>query len=613
MREHDESTPDHSAVSLLQRTVQPDHDGAAPSVAKSAPHSAPRRRRRTFALLAAVACTVCGAKLFVISALGSPMPLLDQWDAEAAGLYSPYLRGALSLADLFAPHNEHRILVFRLFALVHLELAGEWNTRLEMIFGAIVHTAAITWLAALLLPLVAVRRRVLLAGFTAFVFAFPVVYENALWAFQDQVYLALFFGIAALVVLAFARPFSVRWFCGLAAAILSYFSFATGVAAVLAAVLLVGLQLATNARKRCGREFGGFLVLVAFAVAMVAWTASCARPTSTPWTFVQGLLVLFALAGLGFVPTVAFCYHTVARRPGVSDHAWVVVGICAWLAIQLVLFAYGRGAAVGVRYLDIVLLVYPVGLTAMFALGDQPRAARFGRFGPRAAVGWMFTVVAALALLGYYGSVLGAVDWSKAAQQQMVNAQAYLATGNADVLRSRGRGGHGIELAHPNPQRVAQVLGDPYVKAVLPSELRPADADNAAARNRTWLKGSLADSTAAAVRLVLGIGPILVALGAGLLFATGARRTTPGAQVLWAAAGGFETLHRHVTPVRTAILGARVWTARFAENAHARMGQLVRSNRWHPYSNVLPLRSSARGPGPRQGAGGGIWHGESTR
>jgi hypothetical protein len=526
MREHDESRPDRSAVGLLPRTASAaDDNGAAPSVAQSAPPAAPPSRRGTVALLAAVACTVLGSKLIVISALGSPVPLLDQWDGEGAGLYSPYLRGALSVADLLAPHNEHRILVFRLFALAHLELAGEWNTRLEMIFGAVVHTAAITWFAALLMPLVAPRRRMLLACFVAFLFTFPVVYENALWAFQGQVYLALFFGVGALAALAGARPFSARWFCGAAAAILSYFSFGTGVAAVLAAGLLVGVQLATNARRRCGREFAGFAVLAAFALAMVVWTASSARPMSTPLTFIQGLLVLFVLAGFGFVPAVAFCYHTVARRPGISDRAWVAVGICGWLAIQLVLFAYGRGAAVGVRYLDIVLLVYPVGLVAMFAFADDARASRFGHLGAVGAVRWMFAVVAAIGLLGYYGSALGAVDWSRAARQQLTNVQSHLATGNVDYLRSKGRAGHGIELAHPNPHRLAQVLADPYVRAILPPEIRPADADTAGARHRMWLKGSLTGDTATAVHLRLAVGPALLALGVGLFFAAGTRRS----------------------------------------------------------------------------------------
>ncbi|ORW91915.1 hypothetical protein AWB92_17260 [Mycobacterium sp. IEC1808] len=486
---------------------------------------APQRQKGTIALLAAVACVVLGAKLIVIWALASPVPLVDQWDGEAANVYSPYLKGALSVGDLFAPHNEHRIFVFRLFSLAHLELAGEWNTRLEMIFGAIVETAAITWLASLLMPLVAARHRLLFACFVAFVFAFPI-YENALWGFQDQVYLALFFGIAALAAFAAARPFSARWFCGLAAAVLSYFSFATGIATIVAAGALAGTQIAVNARKRSAREFAGVIVSAAIAVAMILWAASAARPMSNPLTFIEGLFGFTALVGVAFVPTVWFCYRTVARRPGISDRAWVAVGIAAWLAIQFVLLAYGRGALIAVRYMDIVVVAYAVGLMAVLWLADGAPGTRFGRYAARWAVPWVFAVVAVCATLGYYGSVLGAVDWSKAAHGEMVKVRSYLATGNVDDLGSKGRGGHGIDISYPIPQRLAKVvLADPDVRAILPPEIRPADADNAGARNRMWLKGSLAGGTAIAVRVILLMGPVLLALGVALFFAAGARRS----------------------------------------------------------------------------------------
>lgn len=481
----------------------------------------------TIALLAALACVVFGAKLITVSALGSPMPLSDQWDGEAAILYSRYLRGILSFADLFAPHNEHRIFVFRIFALAHLELAGEWNTRFEMIFGAIVDTAAITWLTSVLMPLVVPRRQMLLACFVAFVCALPI-YENALWGFQDQLYLALFFGIGGLIAFAAARPFSARWFCGLTAAVLSYFSFATGVATVLAAGALVVLQIATNARCRCRREFAGLVVMASVALAMILWAVSIAKPMSSPWTFIQGLFGFAALVGAALVPTAWFCYRTVARRPDIADRAWVVVGIAAWLGIQFVLFAYGRGVLIAIRYTDVIVLAYAVGLMAVLALADSERGKRFGQHTARAVVPWVFAVVTVVGALGYYGSVLGAIDWSKAARQEMSKVQAYLATGNVDDLKSKGRGGHGIELSYPNPPHLATVLKDPDVRAILPPEIRPGDADNAGARNRMWLKGSLAGATATAVRLILFVGPAFLALGIGLFFAAGARRSVEG-------------------------------------------------------------------------------------
>lgn len=522
-----ELMPKDAAVGSAGRRIDNARDGETLTDAKDPPRDRRRRQKGTIALLVAVACTVFGSKLLVISVLGSPVPIYDQWDGEAALLYSRYLRGALTLAQLFAPHNEHRIFVFRVLALLHLELAGEWNTRLEMILGAIVDTAMITWLTSLLMPLVSSRRRMLLACFAAFLFAFPI-FENALWGFQDQVYLSLFFGIAALAAFAPARPFSPRWFCGLAAAILSYLSFATGVAAILAAGVLVGLQIATNARKRCRRELAGLIVIASFGVAIILWSAASAHPRSTVWTAIEGFFLFGVCVVAALVPTAWFCRHTLSRRPVVSDRAWPAVGIAVWLVIQLGLLAYGRGAAVAVRYMDIVVLVYPVGLMALFALADRARATRFDRYARPVAVTWVFTVVAAFGLLGYYGAVLGAIDWSKAAHQEMGKVQAYLATEDVAALKPSGRGGHGIALSYPHPEHLAKVLDDPDVRAILPPEIRPADADNAGARNRMLLNGSLASATATTVRLTLAMGPALLALGVALFFAIGAQRGLAG-------------------------------------------------------------------------------------
>ncbi len=490
------------------------------------PSGTPSRWKSKAALLTAVACTVFGSKLVVIWALGSPMPLLDQWDGEAARLYAPYLKGALSFADLLAPHNEHRILLTRVLELIHLELAGEWNPRLESILNAAVHTVLITWLVALLMPLVAPRRRILLAGFVALLFAVPIGYENTLWGFQSHLYFTLLFGTAALVAFAAARAFSLRWFGGLAAAALSYLSFATGVATILAAAILVSLQLAASSRKRSGPEFAAVVVMVSVAVARVLVEAPRAVPTSTPWTFVKGLILLAAPAIVGLIPAAWLCRRTLASRPAISDRAWVAVGISCWVPLQLALVAYGRGAVVAVRYLDIVLLVYPAALVAVLAFADESSAAtRLGRYARPLAATWLVVVGAAIALLGCFGSVRGAIDWSNSVRQQMGNVQSYLATGNVDYLKPTGGDALTIDLYYPHPERLATVLESPDVRAILPAELRPADADNAEARTRLLLRGALAGVTATAVRLVLPLGPGLLGLGVVSFCAAGARRS----------------------------------------------------------------------------------------
>ena len=75
------------------------------------------------ALLGLFLC-VLGAKFWLIGTYGSPTPFWDQWDAEATVVYLPWTNGSLSLSNLFAPHNEHRILWTRALGLLELQLNG---------------------------------------------------------------------------------------------------------------------------------------------------------------------------------------------------------------------------------------------------------------------------------------------------------------------------------------------------------------------------------------------------------------------------------------------------------------------------------------------------------
>jgi hypothetical protein len=76
---------------------------------------------------------VLGVKLVIVGHYGNAAPYWDQWDDGADALYRPWFEGSLHWADLFAWHNEHRILTTRLLALALIELNGQlWNPKLQM-------------------------------------------------------------------------------------------------------------------------------------------------------------------------------------------------------------------------------------------------------------------------------------------------------------------------------------------------------------------------------------------------------------------------------------------------------------------------------------------------
>lgn len=76
---------------------------------------------------------VLSLKLYWLVSLWHPLPY---WDAWATGLYllEPY-----NFNNLFAAHNEHRIVMTRLLALFSYKLSSYWNPKLEMIISVIIH------------------------------------------------------------------------------------------------------------------------------------------------------------------------------------------------------------------------------------------------------------------------------------------------------------------------------------------------------------------------------------------------------------------------------------------------------------------------------------------
>ena len=79
------------------------------------------------------------------------------------------------------------------------------------------------------------------------------------------------------------------------------------------------------------------------------------------------------------------------------------------------------------------------------------------------------------------------------------------------------------DIPYPDPQRLADLLARPDIRAILPPQIRPSDAEIGPVRERMLLKGALADVTAAAVRVLLLIPPVFLALALTLFFTMGAR------------------------------------------------------------------------------------------
>ena len=169
-------------------------------------------------------------------------------------VYFPYFEGKLSLADLFAAHNEHRIFFTRIYGLGLLLLNGQWDGQLQMVINAIIHCATLAGLGWLMSRWLEKRYWILLWLPLILALALPLGWENSLAGFQSQFYFLLVFSLLTLWLLGLHKPNSARWWCGAVAAVMSLFTLASGFLAAAAVFALVLFRVCKSDRRKAGNR-----------------------------------------------------------------------------------------------------------------------------------------------------------------------------------------------------------------------------------------------------------------------------------------------------------------------------------------------------------------------
>jgi len=447
-------------------------------------------------VLLALACAVIAAHWWLIARYGSPVPFWDQWDGEAANLYAPYLHGGLTWQALIEPHNEHRILTTRLFALGLYILNTQWNPLLQMATNAALLAAALCSLASMVTRELMPGSRLALCAFIAVLTAIPYAWENTLSGFQTQFYWNLLFSFWALWLLVMNRPFSAWWWTGALVAGLAYFSLASGLfvfAASASVLLLRGLQMQRHAGAGAGAR---------------GWLA----PRSAHWPYLTAAALLFGMFALGYVatpvtaghagmkahsagefmnalkaalswpqrerivpalllnlPCVAFMWMLWRRRSQPFRPAvWVLLGLIVWVGAQAVALSYGRAASVrSSRYLDLLA----VGTILNFGclLWCLQQSARLkARFGVLIVVVWLAYLAGGLWHQRH--AIEGQVEHKlQMSQTEQANVHAYLASSDPAHLYDKPL----LHIPYPDADRLRQLLDDPAVRRILPAAVVP--------------------------------------------------------------------------------------------------------------------------------------------
>jgi hypothetical protein len=318
---------------------------------------------------------------------------MDEWESFG----SNQLPAGLSLAGLFAQHNEHRLVTTRLLVWFQYHLNG-WNLKLHhllnfVIYGFILITSG--WFAKEAAPEI---HGWLILSFMIFLLS-PINWFNHFMGYQTNVHLWLFCFLESVFFL-FSE--TQRWLdliIGSGAAVLSTYSMAGGVASSLVLVVMYGLfnvfrMRSSRESRGKARRFTQLIFVAGFLGATILlWLVNYRTLPYTPppalpyeWKFWGHFLNLVAFG---------FGVDRLASIPGAFYLFIILTPILAIIRINKFNLSIGQWR-VFVSTLGVLAVLASVSCgRAGFGI-DQAKQSRYFEFGmlliPLSVVNWAFLI-----------------------------------------------------------------------------------------------------------------------------------------------------------------------------------------------------------------------------
>jgi len=356
--------------------------------------------------LTGIAASVCiGLFLFHLSLIWKyavDVPYLDEW----ASFDPTQLPSGLSLENLFAQHNEHRIMTTRLLVSLQFHLNG-WNLATHQILNFAIYgliLLAIGWFAKGAAPQIASW---LILGFIVFLLS-PINWFNHFMGYQSHVHFWLLFSLVSAV---FLFSDTQRWLdvvVGSAFAVLSICSDAAGFVSSFALLIMFALfkiiHIHSSAEsRRAARGYFQVILVVGFlGSALLLWLLDYRKPPYHPalvlpheWKFWSHFLNLVALGfGVDGVSNTlgAFCMLIILvpvvgviliNKRNLRVGQWRTLALMLGVLGVLASIAAGR-AGFGVeqakdsRYFEVGMMLIPLSLVSWTFLLQEKKLLRAG-------------------------------------------------------------------------------------------------------------------------------------------------------------------------------------------------------------------------------------------
>lgn len=481
----------------------------APRPGSPEPDLPPRCRHATLAaFLVGAACTL--AHLVQVLLWSEPVPYWDQWDAEILLLLRPWVDGELALADMWAQHAEHRILLARVLMLALFELnGGQVDNVVEAAANTLLYGALHACLYFRISAALGRVARSALASASIALACLPFNWENTLVGFQGVFYLML---LATIVGICIAADHPAGWrlhakvlfaaFCGI-------FSLASGVlmlpviGAILAlrvwrrdlpaiptlalVFLLAGIFLAAIATTEIPEAHR-----ILRAPSAADWAA--ALLTTLSWPFPEPTIVGTAVL---WMPTAMLAAVATGKRR-IQGPELAILGVAGVVLLQCAAIAYSRGHpgfSAASRYTDMQV----IGLLANFAAALRlasvvaPRGTSALRHAARIAPAAIMGACATLAMFLRFPIDLQDLHTRhELALRQMDNVAAFLASGDVSALDRPF-----LHIPYHDGSVLGRILRNPAIRSMMPSALTAGTAGHESPRLgrslrrvQTWLRRS---------------------------------------------------------------------------------------------------------------------------
>lgn len=432
-----------------------------------------------------IALTIAGFVLIVRIALictfGSSLPFWDQWGAEGTAIYKPLLEGHYDWRLLWAAHNEHRIALTRLFAMLVFELNDQqWDVRVQCIANSMVVALYIGLFAYYVQRRLQPRHAASLCLLLALAGALPFSWENTIAGFQNGFYFLGLLTLLTLWCLAHLRGTASTFLLLCVLSALSICTIATGMLTLLASVVVLVLRVMCRRNSLAGAATLALPLLVGFlASALTTPQLEHHQPLKAQGlfdlvkvsSFTTSWPLFFPATAVFAIPFFVFLHRTWReRRPASADLFFA--GLFIWGALNAVAVAYSRGNGLLIvpsRYTD--LLALGCIAYAYFAL-TLPASNGALKVLPRKAlqIGVPLGIAA--------GFLLQSIFYIPSLHERhfitrigAVNVRAFV-EGDTTALKGKPP----FYIPFPDAATLGTALSDPTVRALLPPSIRGGDA-----------------------------------------------------------------------------------------------------------------------------------------